>query len=71
MTDALIAIGPPAEKAAQKLLAHRDRGIRTEACKILKAVGTADSVDALKKAAGDKFLKPAADDAVKAIEMRK
>jgi HEAT repeat protein len=71
VTEALIAIGGPAEKPALKLLAHRDRGVRGEACKILKAVGTKESIPDLKKAGGDKQLKAAADDAVKAIEARK
>src|SRR5262249_42842898 len=71
VADALIAMGAPAEKPVQRLLASGERGIRAEGCELLKASGTADSIDPLKKAAADRLLKAQAEDAIKAIQARK
>jgi hypothetical protein len=38
--DALKAIGSPAESAVRALLQHPDTGIRIEACRLLKVIGT-------------------------------
>jgi S1-C subfamily serine protease len=73
----LKAIGTAAEKAVVEYLGHRDWGVRLETCHILKEIGTAASVEALKKAADglDAGQAPkvsaAADEAVAAIAARK
>jgi hypothetical protein len=47
---ALVSIGPPAEKVVVGYLDHREWGVRVETCKILKAIGTIQSLPALQKA---------------------
>jgi hypothetical protein len=47
---ALVSMGPAAEKAVAGHLDHREWGVRVEACKILKAIGTLASVPAIQKA---------------------
>jgi HEAT repeat protein len=70
-SDALVAIGPPAEKAVLKKLTERDLGTRTEVCRILKMIGTQESIAPLEKAKADKKLTAAADEAIQAIKERK
>ena len=38
IADALIAIGPACEPEVKKLLTHHDRGVQTEAKRIISAV---------------------------------
>jgi hypothetical protein len=52
-SKALRALGSVAEPEVVKCLQHRDFGVRTEACKILKYIGTPQSVPALQEAARD------------------
>jgi predicted Zn finger-like uncharacterized protein len=51
--EALRAIGPGAEAAVRTLLNSQDNGIRIEACKLLKLIGTPASHQALLEAAED------------------
>lgn len=51
--DALRALGEPAQGAVIKMLDHRDSKVKTAACDILKEIGSADSITALKKATAD------------------
>ncbi len=44
-------LGELGEKPVIKLLEHPDDSLRIEACKILQAIGTQDSIEALKKRA--------------------
>jgi LSD1 subclass zinc finger protein len=71
--EALRSIGPGAEKAVVKLLKHMDWPVQLEACKILKDIGTQESVPALEEAAAkDKGLvKIAAKEAIQAINGKK
>jgi HEAT repeat protein len=68
---ALIAIGPAVEKSVQPALNSKDAFAQAAAIKVVKGVGTADSVFALRKIAATKFY-PAdlADEAIKAINAR-
>jgi len=50
---ALRELGPVAEPEVLKCLQHRDAGVRTEACKILKYIGSQQSITALREAARD------------------
>jgi S1-C subfamily serine protease len=74
---ALEAIGSPAEKYAVPFLSHRDWLVRIGACEILEKIGTAASVEALRKAADglDGILAPgvtrAAEKAIAAIAARR
>lgn len=65
-------MGPVAEKAVIKQLDHKDKGVKVEACRILKEIGTKESTEALQKLAQDrdKGLKKEAEDALKAISQR-
>ena len=49
--ESLIALGEPAQKAAIKMLDHRDSKTKLAACDVLKEIGSADAVTALKRAA--------------------
>jgi hypothetical protein len=51
--NALKAMGPDAEPFVRPYLEDGDWTLRVEACEVLAAVGTQDSVPALQKAAGD------------------
>ncbi len=76
-SKALKGMGPGAEQAVAGYLNHADWGVRAEACKILKDVGTASSLPALRKAsAGLPFasapaVEKLADEAIAAISARK
>lgn len=48
--ESLIQIGEPAQADVIRLLSHRDSKVKLAACEILKEIGTADGVAALKKA---------------------
>jgi hypothetical protein len=52
--EALVALGPAAEKAVVPYLANPDRQARIEACQVLAAVGTKNSAGALQAAAQDR-----------------
>jgi HEAT repeat protein len=52
-SQALKDMGPAAEKAVREQLNHPDGGVRAEACKILKVIGTKASHAALKLAVQD------------------
>jgi hypothetical protein len=70
----LKAIGPPAEKAVAEYVSHKDIFTAAEACKVLKEIGTAASVPALRKVLAGKpngLVANAATEAVKAIQARK
>jgi HEAT repeat protein len=69
---ALKAFATAAEKPVLKLLDHRDRDVRFEACDILKVCGTPASIRALAKQAEDPDpgLSRAAKDAIQAINGR-
>lgn len=71
--EALKTMGPAAEKAVLPLLQQKDRTVRCEACKVLAAVGTKESLPALQAAAADSdfFVKIEAEKAVKAVQARK
>jgi hypothetical protein len=49
----LRALGPGAEKAVLKYITHTDLFVRCEVCRILKDIGTQQSIPALKTAARD------------------
>jgi hypothetical protein len=70
--EALKKMGPAAEDAVLKQLNHTDNQVRDAACNILKAIGTAKSLPALERVAeeGDVFLKPKAEETIKAIRAR-
>lgn len=72
-TAVLVALGPAAEDAVLKQLDSKDKGTRIAACEVLKDVGTAKSVDALKKLASDRDgqIKAAATKALAEVEKRK
>jgi HEAT repeats len=70
---ALEAMGPAAEKPVLPLLTHTDRLVRHDACNVLKAIGTKESVPGLEKVVQqdkDRQVKQAAQDALKAIQAR-
>jgi HEAT repeat protein len=69
---ALRTIGPMAEKAVLKRLHHSEVFLRQEVCKILAAIGTKESLPALKDvvAEGEFFTKDDAQRAIKAIQAR-
>ena len=69
----LQAAGPAAEAPVATYLTHQDWTVRNEACKVLGAVGTKKSLDALEKAAksDDNFIiRTEAGKAVTAIKNR-
>ena len=70
--DALIHIGPEAETAVASLLQQKNVETLTQACLILKSVGTRKSLPALKELTGypNKELSEAAADAVRSIQSR-
>ena len=71
---ALKAIGPGAEKAVIPFLTHKDSWASSEACHILKEIGTEASVAPLQeilKGKPDFMVGPAAANALKAIQERK
>ncbi len=71
---ALKAIGPAAEKAVIPMLKHSDSWAAMEACKILKEIGTAESLaplQAILDAKPNFMVGPAATEALKAIQGRK
>ena len=70
--NALLAIGPPAEAAVGKLLAHADWSIRKDGCEILGAIGGRDSLPLLQTAARDSngLVRMVAGRAVLAIQKR-
>lgn len=69
-SQALQAVGSGAEKAVHKALKHENLWVRTEACKVLKVIGTKASVESLETAAKDMhpFVSGAAQEALKAIQ---
>ena len=69
---ALEKMGPVAEKAVAPLLTHADPQTRLEACAVLKAIGTKDSVQSLEAAARDPDMRVAqsAADALQAVQKR-
>jgi HEAT repeat protein len=71
-SQALQLMGPKAETAVASYLSNADNGVRLEACRILKMIGTPASVAALRKAAdgSDTVLAQAADDALRAVRGR-
>jgi uncharacterized protein YjiS (DUF1127 family) len=70
--EALKALGPAAEKAVLQRLRHPDEFVRVEACRVLKVVGTRDSLPALNKvvAENDLAVSPEAKNAIQAITAR-
>jgi HEAT repeat protein len=52
-SKALQMMGPKAEAAVAPSLTNKDVGVRLAACRVLKAIGTKASADALKQAASD------------------
>jgi HEAT repeat protein len=73
---ALKAIGPPAEKAVLKYLTHQDIFLRQEVCRILKEIGTKQSIPGLQDILGMEdihtrvHVAPAAKEALNAIKAR-
>ena len=65
-SDALASMGPVAERAVIPYLQHIDHAVRLEACKVLKAIGTKESVAALQVASQDssKWVADAANEAL-------
>jgi HEAT repeat protein len=53
-SSALQALGPSAEKDVVKYVGDKDVAVRVEACRILRVIGTKESVAALEGAARDK-----------------
>lgn len=72
-SQALLAMGSDAESAVAKELKNNDWGVRLEACKILKEIGTAASLPVLQEAGKDSngLVARFAKDAAAAIEGRK
>jgi uncharacterized protein YjiS (DUF1127 family) len=70
--EALKALGPSAEQAVLRRLRHPDDFVRVEACRVLKVIGTRDSLPALNKvvAENDFSVSPEAQNAVQAITAR-
>jgi HEAT repeat protein len=71
--EALKAMGPIAEKAVLKRLQHPDHWVRWEACKILRVIGTKESLAALEKATAERegFVGDEARGAIQAIKARR
>lgn len=72
-TESLIAMGEPAQAAVIPLLDHRDSKVKLAVCEILKEIGSADGLAALKKASetwmgSDRF---AARKTIQALEAKK
>lgn len=70
--QALRALGTPAEGAVLPLVTGGERNARSEACRIMKEIGTKRSVEALTAAAQseDRTLAFVAEDALKAVRAR-
>lgn len=70
---ALRALGPTAEDAVDLLLNQSDRHVRSEACRILKDIGTRKSIPPLTAVAGssDDLTAAAAEEALKAIQAQR
>ncbi len=70
---ALQSLGAKAEKAVLGLLAHAEPEVRQEACRLLKEIGTAASLPALKTASEDtdRTVAASAKEAVTAVSNRK
>ncbi len=70
--EALMAMGPVAEKAVRQRLNHHDQFVRSEVCRVLKVIGTRDSLPALRAvvAENDFFVSGEASAAVRAITAR-
>jgi hypothetical protein len=70
--EALKVMGPIAEKAVLKRLQHPDHWVRWEACKVLRVIGTKESLAALEKAAMERegFVPDEARGAIQAIKAR-
>jgi HEAT repeat protein len=70
--EALRQFGPKAEPAVLPYLAHADLYVRLDACRLLKDIGTKESVPALEKHTADKtpILAHAAKEAIDAINGR-
>jgi HEAT repeat protein len=69
----LEAMGPVAEKPVLGMLAHPDYLTRIDACNVLKAIGTQESVPGLEKVVQQEknvVVKRAAQDALKTIQTR-
>jgi serine/threonine-protein kinase len=68
-SQALKKIGQPAEKAVAACLKDKDANVRREACKILRVIGTRDSLPALRELAAetDRVVGPDAQDAIRTI----
>lgn len=71
-SKALQAMGPIAESDVAKYLSERDAGLKSEACKILKVIGTQASIPDLEAASRDKNknVANAAKSALSAVRMR-
>src|SRR5262249_43603123 len=70
---ALRAMGPMAEKEVLKYLRDTDAGVRAEACKVLKRIGTGESgapLDALRGREPHRAVRVAAQDALQTIAAR-
>jgi hypothetical protein len=69
---ALKAMGPMAEKAVLKQLESPDHWVSWEACKVLRVIGTKESLPALQRAAerGEAFVPDEARGAIRAIQAR-
>jgi hypothetical protein len=76
VTKALQAIGSPAQSAVHPHLKHQDWGVRVDACKLLKEIGTSESIAPLRAAwslarnRNDAFVFQAAQDALRAVLAR-
>jgi HEAT repeat protein len=68
-SEGLQKYGATAESAVREQLTHSDLWVRIEACRILKTIGTSDSIAALESAARDDnpLQKRAAQEALQAI----
>jgi hypothetical protein len=69
-SQALKQMGPVAEPSVLPLVEHREIGVRFEAVRVLKEVGTKDSLPALRRGREDVGLRRTADEAIAAIEAR-
>jgi HEAT repeat protein len=71
--NALQSLGAKAEKAVSGLLKHSTAEVRLEGCRLLKVIGTADSLPALQSASrdADKAVAASAKEAETAISKRK
>ena len=72
-SKALQAVGSKAEEAVLKYLKNSDPGVRAEACRILKVIGTRKSIGPLQPLVRDKAIgvSGAARDALRTIEARR